>query len=337
MIRRTVMTCVYRSDKLVGESWRCQRHGTCVPTGGEGSTRACDACPDRLTSDDRKFNERWRDPLVLITRRREPASDQLRDLLAGGSAFLMGGGPSANSLPLELLSRRGCWTMAVNNVAGHPKVRPQAFVCSDPPSKFSHSVWLDPMIMKFVPTAKLGGRRARLREKRDGQFIPMARTTAECPNVWGFQRYSWLYPDDRFFTADGACWGNHASGTEMTKQPKTVCTMLLALRLLRFLGARRVYLVGVDFTMSPTWGYSFGQGRDEAASTSNNAQFIVVNRWLCEMAEGGTFARFGLEVYNTYELSGLRAFPYVPFEDAVAEARGSIEDVPDLQGWYEKK
>jgi hypothetical protein len=331
------MTCVYRSDKLVGESWKCHRHGVCVPTGGEGKVASCDVCQDSLKIGDKKFNERWQDPLVLITRRREPASDQLRDLLAGGSAFLMGGGPSANSLPLERLGDRGCWTMAVNNVAGHPKVRPQAFVCSDPPSKFSHSIWLDPAVMKFVPTAKLGGRRARLREKKpDGTFVPLAKTTADCPNVWGFQRYSWLFPDDRFFTADGCCWGNHASGTEMTKQPKTVCTMLLAMRLLKFLGARRIYLVGVDFTMSPSWGYSFGQSRDQAASASNNAQFIVVNQWLCKMQEIGVFDRFGLEIYNTFQHSGLRAFPYVPFEAAVTEAQGVIETTPDLRDWYQK-
>ncbi|MFA6336093.1 MAG: hypothetical protein WCX48_11205 [Bacteroidales bacterium] len=315
------MTCVYLNEQL------------CL----KGSGDACCNCKDKLEVNDPKFNEKWIDPLVILNRRREPCNESIRDLLAGGSAFLMGGGPSANDLPLEQLSRRGLWTMCVNNSAGHPRIRPQAFVCSDPPKKFSHSIWLDPAIMKFVPTAKLSGRRSRLRRKMpDGTFADLTKASNTCPNVWAFQRWSWLWPDDRFFSTDGACWGNHGAGTEKTGQPKTVCTMLLALRLLRFLGARRVYLIGVDFKMAPDYGYSFGQARDAGASASNNAQFSVVNKWLVEMQQGGVFERFGMEVYNCFEFSGLRAFPYVPFEQAVEEAKGIVEDKPDLSGWYEK-
>lgn len=296
----------------------------------------CRDCRERVGRSDPKFTELWRDPLVVLDRRRTPASDQLRGLLAGGSAFLMGGGPSANELPLELLARRGCWTLGVNNAAGHPRVRPQAFVCSDPPQKFSHSVWLDPAVMKFVPTPKLGGSRCKLRRKVEGRFEPLDRTVSQCPNVWAFERWSWLWPDRRFFEGDGAMWGNHSAGVERTGQPKTVCTMLLGLRLLYFLGARRVYLVGVDFRMGPGYGYSFGQERDASACATNNSQFHVVNGWLCEMVRVRAFEAFGLEVFNCFEHSGLRAFPYVPFEEAVAEARGLCEDVPDLSGWYQK-
>lgn len=301
--------------------------------------RSCsegDGCGDRLDPADPKFLSRWRDPLVVLDRRRQPASDVLRGLLAGRSAFLMGGGPSANDLPLELLSRRGTWTMAVNNCAGHPRVRPQAFVCSDPPSKFSHSIWLDPAVMKFIPVPKLGGRRARLRQKVDGEFRPLDVNVSECPNVWAFQRYSWLSPDDRFFLEDGALWGNHQAGVERTGQPKTVCTMLLALRLLAFLGAKRIYLVGVDFRMAEGYGYSFGQSRDAGAVASNNAQFRVVNQWCCEMQARGVFERHGVQVFNCFEKSGLRAFPHYPFDLAVQEACGIVEATPDLARWYEK-
>lgn len=276
------------------------------------------------------------DPLIVIDRHRTNVSDALRDTLAGSHVFLLGGGPSANDLPLELLSRRGIWTMAVNNVAGHPKVRPQAFVCSDPPQKFSHSIWLDPAIMKFIPTAKMGGRRGNLRQKqKDGTFI-RAGNTDQCPNVWGFGRCSRLSPDDSFFTSTEACWGNHDEGCQQTGEPKTVCTMLLAIRLLKFLGASRIYLVGVDFGMSLSRGYSFDQDRTIEAVNSNNAQFAIVNKWLCKMQNDGVFSRFGLSVYNCYQKSGLRAFPYAPFTKAIEEAAGVIEQTPDLSGWYEK-
>jgi len=256
--------------------------------------------------------------------------------LAGGSAFLVGGGPSANDLPLELMSRRGVFSLAVNNAAGHPRIRPQAFVCSDPPKKFSHSIWFDPAIMKFVPTPKLNGRRSRLRQKINGSFVDLKKGVADCPNVWAFQRYSWLRPNDEFFTADGACWGNHESGCKLTGEKKTVCTMLLGLRLLYYLGAQRIFLLGVDFKMAPGYGYSFEQERKADAVASNNAQFQIVGSWLSKMQNDGVFSRFGVEVYNCFQQSGLRAFPYVPFEDAIKDAQGICEIIPDLGAWYDK-
>ena len=296
----------------------------------------CDECTDRLSLSDPQFSTKWVDPLIVTDRARVPTT-ALRNLLHGASAFLMAGGPSANELPLEMLARRGCWTMAVNNSAGHPRVRPQAMVCSDPPSKFSHSIWLDPAVMKFVPIPKLASRRGSLRRKwLDGKFTPLDRATITSPNVWGFQRTAWLFPDDRFFTSNGACWGNHKKGVEVTSQPKTVCTMLLGLRLMRYLGCKRLFLVGVDFKMTPEAGYSFEQGRTPEACASNNRQFAVVMEWIQQMQDTSTFTRFGMEVYNCNQYSGLRAFPYVPFEEAVVAAQGICESCPDLAGWYEK-
>lgn len=293
----------------------------------------CAGCAQRLPIDGALAKD-FQDPLVVLDRQRTETT-VLRNLLAGGAAFLLCGGPSTASQPLELLARRGLWALAVNNMGGHSRVRPQAFVCSDPPRKFSHSIWLDPGIMKFVPTPKLKSRRGQLRKKVDSEFSVMDRSACDCPNVWGFKRNSWLLPDESFFLADGACWGNHQAGVEITGQPKTVCTTLLGIRLLYYLGARRIFLVGVDFRMTPTAGYSFGQGRDAGAAASNNHLFYVVNNWLCEMQQKGTFQKFGVELYNTFERSGLRAFPYVPFEEAIEIAQGEVETMPDLAGWYD--
>lgn len=297
----------------------------------------CDDCRTRLRIDDPQFLDRWQDSLVILNRQRLKTRD-LRNLIAGCPAFLLCGGPSANDQPLEKLSGRGMWSLAVNNMAGHPRIRPQAFVCSDPPSKFSHSIWLDPGIMKFVPTPKLtSNRRGSLRKKIDGMFSSLEKTTVDCPNIWGFQRNPWLTPDDQFFLSDGACWGNHDKGAKATNQAKTVCTMLLAIRILYYLGARTIFLVGVDFRMTPgRTGYSFNQERTLDTAASNNTQFQIVNEWLTKMQSDGVFRRFGLSVYNTFERSGLRAFPYVPFETAINNAAGIVEKIPDLSCWYNK-
>ena len=273
------------------------------------------------------------DPLEIIDVRRHQ-TDSLRDLLAGRSAFLVCGGPSAKP-HLEKLNRRGVFALAVNNAAGNV-ARVQAFICADPPMKFSHSIWMDPGIMKFVPTPKMTGSRKRLREKSGGAFFRSEKTVVQCPNVWGFRREHCFKPDDSFFSCNGAVWGNLDAGVKETGGEKTVCTMLLGIRMLAYLGVSRIHLLGVDFHMAPDYGYSFDQKRNEGASRNNNGQFAVVNEWLCKMQSDGVFERRGVELYNTNECSGLRAFGYVPFEDALKDVVGLVEEEPDLEGWYEK-
>ncbi len=347
--------CVYLGDSCKGkttgkgeEIFDCRINEKCVLKGDNVQVASCELCRDKLRLEDKDFSDRFIDFLYVTDREARPTT-AMRGLLANRTAFLIGGGPSANSMRLGLLNDRGCWSLAVNNVAGHSRFQPQAFVCSDPPSKFHNGIWMDPRIMKFIPSPKMIPKRGRLRYKRrDGMFEPLHApdgtrlSASDSPNVWGFGRRAWLSPDDSFFLDTHASWGNHNVGTERTGQPKTVCTMLLGLRVLYYLGARRIFLVGVDFKMDPTLdlceNYSFGEERNEGACRSNNSQFAIVNKWLCELQETGVFSRFGLEIYNCYDRSGLRAFPYVPFEAAVNEAKKEIPEEPfDLRGWYYKK
>jgi len=235
--------------------------------------------------------------------------------------------------------------MAVNNMAGHRSHRPSAFVCADPPRKFHSGIWLDPGILKFLPIVKMTKSRGRLRQKKDGSFSDLTDEAAalqfitDMPNVWGFERRNWMRPDDTFFSDEGAAWGNLNAGVMRTGEPKTVCTMLLALRLLYYLGARTIFLIGVDFHMDsalPEIGnYAFEEKRDAAAISSNNSQYRIVNSWLSSMQGDGVFSRAGLRVFNCYEYSGLRAFPFIPFQDALTYALRMMPPLPfDLTGWY---
>ena len=337
-----VLPCIYRGNAN-GQTAKdgqgflaCSVYGQCVPQYLDG-VPTCEGCHKRLAPDAPKFAQEWQDQLVVHDRTHTP-THALRGLLAGRPAFLLCGGPSTAQQPLELLQRRGCWTMAVNNVAG-ARVRPQAFVCSDPPLKFSHCIWLDPGIMKFVPNKKFKKRgRGTLRRKvGEKEWKPLPGGTISMPNTWGFGRRSWMRPDESFFTDTEAAWGNHDEGVAETKEDKTVCTMLLGMRLLRYLGAGTIFLLGVDFYMTPEAGYSFAQARDVKAARSNNQHFAVVNDWLCRMRDGGVFERFGVRIYNCNQASGLRAFLHVPFERAVEVACKDIEAVPDLSGWYDDK
>jgi len=348
MIREeTTLNCIYLREpvgivKCGQPVHNCRLLGCHVVKGvGNRTVPGCSTCSKKLTKEDEKYSI---DPLEVIDRRRG-RTDALRGLLGGRSVFLACSGPCANLLPLEQLNRRGIWTMSVNNMAGHSQFRPQAFVCSDPPLKFSHSIWLDPQIMKFVPTPKLNGSRAALKKKvGPGKFEQMGLRVSDCPNVWGFRRESWLTPDDEFFISSGACWGNQNAGVKRTGLQKVVNTMFLAMRLVHYLGAYRVFLIGCDFRMGSDYGYAFPQAiehkRPEAKNKWerwDNSQYAVANEWLCQMQRDGVFQRFGIEFYNCFQGSSLRAFPYVPFEQAIVECQGDVEDKPDLSEWYEKK
>jgi len=346
-------TCVYLDqDSINHPAQVCYRYGKCRQVTPEDSKLpamgipTCDRCKEKLLLNDPLLINKFRDPLKIIDKE-ETRVTCLEGMLKGHSiAFLVCGGPSAKDLPMEHLNRRGCWSLAVNNAAGWTAFHPQAFVHSDPPSKFHHGIWTDPTVMKFVPAPKLKRKRGKLRKKVGDEFVPLMKpdgeqmATCDCPNIWGFLRRSWLVPDSTFFTDAGAGWGNLNVGVKRTGEEKTVCTMLLGLRILYHLGARTIFLVGVDFRMDPsrslTDNYSFGENRNTDACNSNNSQYKVVNGWLCRMAENGTFSRFGLNIYNCFQNSGLRAFPHVPFSQAVGMATAGMEEPFDLNGWYYK-
>lgn len=340
------MDCLYLGEKVNRTEdglgiHDCRIHKFCTKTGREPQVASCEHCKQKLTLDSPGLGKHYRDPLTVLDRHLNP-TESIRHILAGGSAFLICGGPSAKNLPLERLKNRGLFSLAINNVAGWDRIRPQAFICSDPPSKFHDGIWKDPSMMKLIPIPKLKRKRGGLRRKvGPGQFEDLSVTTEDCPNMWGFGRRSWLLPDHTFFTDKDAAWGNMKAGVERTGEKKTACTMLLGIRLLYYLGARTIYLIGVDFGMMYGVGlqdnYSFGENRDENAVRSNNDQYLIAGDWLNRLEKGGIFQQFGLSIFNCNPHSNLRAFPFVQFDNAVDTALADFPSEPlDLEGWYVK-
>lgn len=309
--------------------YKCPHFHFCTLEKNRGGLASCADCRLRTTDAAKSFV----DPL-RVTDRDGNTTHVLRDMLSGGAAFLVCGGPSLNTLPVQRLTERGIYSLGVNNVAGY--VPTSAFVCSDPPSKFHSSIFLDPKVMKFLPTPKLRHKRNKLRKKVGEDFVDLDITTNQCPNVWGFERRSWLTCDDTWFTDMGAAWGNHEAGVQKTGEPKTVNTMLLGLRILQYLGAKTIFLLGVDFLMDAETGpYAFGENKAENGCRSNNEQYRITADWLTRLRP--VFERFGFRVYNCNSTSGLRAFSYVPFDVAIDVVRGRVEKEPfDLSRWYEK-
>ncbi len=126
-VKRTDGECVYLGDEQSGkladnghQLYDCLYHGECT-TEGEAVLRAsCASCKEKLIDDDPKFAKSFQDNLLVFDREMR-RTEALRDMLKGGPAFLVCGGPSAKELPLDRLSERGPWSLAINNAANQLK------------------------------------------------------------------------------------------------------------------------------------------------------------------------------------------------------------------------
>lgn len=264
----------------------------------------------------------------------------LRGMLAGRPAFLVCGGASLQSLDTSLLRKRGVWSMAVNNVAAH--VRTNAFLCADAPSRFHQGIWLDPAVMKFLPFGNFNKSKGTLREKVGEEFRPLCNgrkqlTVRDMPNVWTFSKRHWMSLNDTFFTDSDAAWGNLKDAEKRTKLPRTGCTMLLAIRVMYYLGCRRIYLIGCDFQMKEEEkNYAFAQKTSRRDVNSNNRHYRNLNLWLTKMEKDGVFKRHSLEILNCNPKSGLEAFQFSDYENALKDCVGRIPEGEslDCEGFY---
>jgi hypothetical protein len=288
------------------------------------------------------------DTLLTYDSQGQPANG-LKNLWRGCAAFLVCGGPSINDLPYHKLAERGVLSLGVNNVCGMVPVKAMTF--NDPAEKFHEGVLLDGGIMKLVPKARLKKTAATRRRKPGGGFEWTGKKLPDYPNVWAYERRDWFTPES-FLTEPAATFGNNKKGHEKTGRPRIIFTMFLALRLLHFLGVRRVYLLGVDFHMDPAKGlagnyafpdvrYADTQDPDKAAKevagviNGNNDHYRVASGMLTELRPHLEAA--GFYVFNCNPWSRLQAFDFVPFGDALADCRNGVpEGVLELNGHYRK-
>lgn len=254
----------------------------------------------------------------------------LRDLWRPCPGFLVCGGPSLQGVDLSFLRQRGIVSLAVNNVAG--KAHTSAMTFSDPPEKFHHGIFLDPTILKLVPRSKL---RKRVRAKLpDGTFRWTRFRVQDCPNVFGYERDG-DWDADNFLTREAATWGCSKRCVQATGREKVIFTFFLGLRLLHYLGVRRVYLLGVDFHMTAQSGYAWEEKRDEDHAAGNNRYYRLANEMSRELLPH--FEERGFSVFNCNPASRLTTFPHVPLETAITDCKHMLPPEPyDLSEWYDK-
>lgn len=239
------------------------------------------------------------------------------------SAFFIGSGPSFASVDPEILKRHGIVTMGVNN---SPKsFRPNLWISVDHPSKFIHSVWIDPTITKFV------------KEDHLDQYLfdstlwtSTERTPRNCPNVIGYKSNLEFTPSS-FLSEDSINWGNdidRGGGRSV---------LLAALKVLFCLGFRHVFLVGVDFNMKPDRPYHFKESCSPDHSSSNQKAYCTLSGMLEALRP--VFLAENFNVWNCNPDSNLSVFPFLPLNEAISFA---IKDLPEdftmerTEGLYER-
>lgn len=178
-----------------------------------------------------------------------------QNLFNGSSCFFIGGGPSLNNHDLNPLSQRGILTFAVNNIAAR-NVKPNIWCSCDDPISFHKSIWRDPSILKLINS-----------ENYDKEY-PGGRVK-DCPNVVTFPLNKDFDPKS-FFTEDTVNYGNHAGKRDILGQTGHRSVFYCSIRLMHYLGIKRIFLLGCDFCMEEQQPYAFEQGKWRGGVASNN-------------------------------------------------------------------
>lgn len=247
----------------------------------------------------------------------------LGDMYRGSCAFLILGGPSFGKLllsdkvkvgdvfmsPEDALKSPGFISMAVNN---SPKTfRPNLWTCVDDPTHFIRSIWMDSKITKIVPFCHA--------EKKlfDNEAWKMTDTkVGDCPNTF-FLRRNEHFQEEQFLHEDSFNWGNHkdlGGGRSV---------MLIAIRLLYYLGIRKVFLLGCDFNMDDNNKYHFDQDRTKQSQGGNNSTYKLLIERFSKLKP--LFDSMGFQVFNCNQDSGLKVFPFISFQKAIEIA---TKDMP---------
>lgn len=237
--------------------------------------------------------------------------DGLQDSYRGASIFLMLGGPSLSQMPLEQLNQIGILSAACNNAA--TLYRPNLWFMVDPPHKFNYALWRDPGVQKFTMLAdnRING---ELRSHSKGNVVVNTGHFAwQCPNTF-FVEVSSGFTVENFLDRPKPAWECELHDGKKRHVKRSV--MLVALRMLYWLGFRTVFLLGADFHYRPEKTYAFpGCNKDASSCGSNNNTMHVLNQWFLKLRP--EFERRGFRVYNATPGSRLTAFDLVEFSQAV--------------------
>ncbi len=160
--------------------------------------------------------------------------------------------------------------------------------------------------MKFVPYSHTD---KKLFDNESWKEIDTV--VGSCPNTWFYKRNE-LFNEKQFLFEDTFNWGNHGDHGGGRS------VMLVAIRLLFFLGIRTLFLLGCDFKMGENQKYHFDQNRSASSINGNNSTYEkLISRFTLLKP---ILDQMGYNIYNCNEQSGLKVFPFVSFKEAIEVA-----------------
>ncbi len=261
----------------------------------------------------------------------EGRSIDLAGIYRGNAGFLLGAGPSLSAVDLSKLMLRGVLLCAMNNVAAI--VRPHLWVSVDDPGNFADVIWRDPAIIKFLPHEHMD-QQLVARDANGGLFVSADRVAA-MPAVFGYHRNERFDPS-RWLYEETFNWGNRGNEPDLDGNTGGRSVMLVALRMLFYLGIRHVYLLGCDFRMAlDQQNYAFPQARTRAAVHNNNNTFRILNHRLRHLKPH--FDAAGFRVRNCTEGSELDAFPNVTLDEALSAVTAHMPKTISTEGMYDRQ
>jgi hypothetical protein len=285
------------------------------------------------TTDTKALRDFTTPPTDLLLYTADGQSLSLQNWYRGKPVFLVCGGPSLGEHDLSQLRRPGVVTFGVNNVWS--VFRPNLWCCVDRPGNFIDTGWKDPAIIKFAPLGKVNAH-LHLRNP-NGSFRRSTYQTNQMPSVFYFRRNE-KFKVSTFFREGTVNWGAHGKYTDHLGIKGSRSVMLAALRLIHYLGFRKMYIIGADFKMvtSPkeqaVKNYAWEQWRHDSSVDGNTKTYEALNKRFEALLP--QLKKIKLQVWNCTPNSGLKAFPKMDFQEAVDKTAAECEKVVSTEGWY---
>ncbi len=256
----------------------------------------------------------------------------LKNQYKDASIFFLGCGPSLLDYNLASLSQRGLITFGVNGVAA--KIfRPNLWTCVDTPFSFHESIWLDPAITKFV-SGGFSGHKFITENRKQSELV-----VSQCPNIILYDKNDY-FEVDKFFTEQTISWGCAENVVDSLGIKSGRSVMLVSFKIMAYLGFKRIYLLGCDFNMQydpekkgKGKTYAFNQYKNKKACSTNNYGFGRISKRLEALIPG--LKQQKIKVYNCYEKSNLKIFPYKSFDDCKKQALKDFPAKISTKGLYQ--
>jgi len=253
---------------------------------------------------------------------------KLENIYNGACCFLVGAGPSLNQLDLSKLNQRGILVASMNNV-GAVKVRPNLWFSVDDPVSFCENIWNDPFIWKFIPEENVS--KPFLVRDTNGKFQASKKRVHECPCVLMYRRNKDFHAET-FLIEPTVNWGVHSDNFDSYGGKGGRSVLFPALRILFYLGIRKVFLLGVDFNMQESQPYSFPQVKHAKGCKSNNDAYRIFAERLAALRP--LFEKENYKIYNCNPESKLIAFDFRTYDEVIEFAIKSCPNQPDVRKMY---